>query len=201
MSAMKMTNRVALFIAACFAVATSSLYAAAGEPCGVLDIYDVAMPRAVSSAEARNADEVVILRYVPGDTSVETEFRIALITQRDGTMRAERTEPQGLSIQSQMRKIDPESVLSCEEINKRVKLVTRSFSDQRVLRRQLRRLHELKLPIHLASEIYLDAPRYEIVIMAGMNEATFVLYGPTAQAPKPNLLITWFRQTAEALPK
>jgi hypothetical protein len=172
-------------------------HAAEEEPCGVLEVYDHVLSLAISDTEARNASEVVILRYIPGDTTVEREYRIALTKDGNGKLRATRVDANALSIQSQLRAADP---LPCSKATAYIKLRSRTFDNQAVLKKIFASLHAIRLPVRLASELYLDAPRYEILMQAGMNEVSFVLYGPTAQASIPHPLISWFLRTANALP-
>jgi hypothetical protein len=54
------------------------------------------------------------------------------------------------------------------------------------------------MPVQLPSEIYLDAPRYEIVEWAKMNQVSFSIYGSRDSTVRP--LIDWVKSVAAALP-
>jgi hypothetical protein len=135
------------------------------------------------------------MRYIPGDTTAETEYQIVLLTDASGHIRAWRTEADGLSIQTQMSQLQQTVQRSCGEIAEHIEMTSVEFADQRLLKGILRELYKLRVTVRLASEFYLDAPRYEIAIEAGMNAASWQLSGPS-DSP----LIAWFKRTAAALP-
>lgn len=163
--------------------------------CGPMEIYEFALPKLLPDNEVAGAAEVVVLRYIPGDTSTEHEYRIVLLTDAAGHIRAFRTQGDQSSIQSQMRRLKASGRVSCQEIVHELKLSSRDFRDARTLRSLLDGLKKLRVRLDLPSEYYLDADRYEISITSGMNEVSWTLYG---QQNSP--LIRWFERTSTVLP-
>jgi hypothetical protein len=89
-------------LATMLAVVTTS--ASAQDPgCDSLHIYDMVIPAAVDDASQQGADEVVVIRYIPGDTSVDREFRITIVASANGTITATRIDPAQSSIRAQLR--------------------------------------------------------------------------------------------------
>lgn len=164
------------------------------EACGILELYDRLLPKTVTGIDAAGSSEVVVLRYIPGDTNVEHEYRIVLFAGNSKPFRAIRTEPVGSSIQSQVRLSRGADDPPCDIQVTRVRLESSVLTDQAILRRILSELHAIRMRAEVASELYLDAPRYEVAIQSGMNEASWVLYGPSAHP-----LIRWFKRAAAEL--
>ncbi|MEO8379707.1 MAG: hypothetical protein ABI779_08590 [Acidobacteriota bacterium] len=174
--------------------------ASAQDPgCDPLRIYDMIIPTAVDDASQRGADEVVVIRYIPGDTSVDREFRITIVASANGTITATRIDPAQSSIHAQLRNAEERKpAAACEELLKDFRLERRHLHDQPVLRRLLRGLNRIKMPVRLPSEIYLDAPRYEIVEWAKMNQVSFSIYDGSDRTVRP--LIDWVKSVAAAFP-
>jgi hypothetical protein len=185
-------------LATMLAVVTTS--ASAQDPgCDSLHIYDMVIPAAVDDASQQGADEVVVIRYIPGDTSVDREFRITIVASANGTITATRIDPAQSSIRAQLRNAEERKpAAACAELLKDLRLERRRLDDQPALRRLLRGLSRIHMPVQLPSEIYLDAPRYEIVEWAKMNQVSFSIYGSRDSTVRP--LIDWVKSVAAALP-
>lgn len=168
--------------------------------CDPLGVYDIVIPAAVDVASQRGADEVVVIRYIPGDTSVDREFSITIIASANETISATRIDPVQSSIRTQLRSAEERKPTAvCDELLKDVRLEKRRFDDQPTLRRLLRSLSRVRMPVRLPSEIYLDTPRYEIVEWAKMNQLSFSIYDSDDPTVRP--LIHWVKSVATALSK
>jgi hypothetical protein len=168
------------------------------EGCGRLEVYERLLPLSLEESDAPDVDEMIVLRYIPGDTSIEREYKITLLRTTDGKYRATRVEGKGRSLLSQVREIEKQ-VERCDDVMRRVELMTTTFDRQALLRSIFDAFRRLRFPLNLESRIYLDYPRYEIVVRAGENQESFTLFGPSAQAPHPHPLILWFLNVAQRL--
>lgn len=167
--------------------------------CGVFDLYDRLLPVLAGTNDEAGTTEVVIVRYIPGDTSVDREFRFKLYVSKAGTLRATWQRPERISLLQQVRELESKGIVTCDDVTKNVSLRATEVTDQRLLRSILAQLHSLQVPARLESAIYLDVPQYTVVERAGMNAATYVLYGPTIQSAMPHPLIKWCRTLPQRL--
>src|SRR4051794_3145373 len=100
--------KVARFFSHVSMVAVGCLFAAQSRAggmrtCDPVGFYDEVLPATVTEADMAGADEVIVIRYVPGDTSVAHEHRIKIIASADGKIAAWRVDPVSSSMRQQLR--------------------------------------------------------------------------------------------------
>ena len=159
-----------------FLSATASV-AAEDAGCDPLTFYDAVLPNIATDAEQRGMNEIILIRYVPGDTSREREYQITIFDDRDGRITARRRDPLGSSLREQLRAEEtrhPDA--NCETIMKTLRTEDHRISDSPTLRRLLREFAKVRIPARLPASIYLDSPRYEIVDWTPMNQASLTIY-------------------------
>jgi hypothetical protein len=135
-------------------VAGAAVPVFAQEPgCDPLHLYDIVIPALIDEASQQGAEEIVVIRYIPGDTSIDREFKITIIVPARGAITATRTDPALVSIRAQLRAAEKRKpAAACDELLKDIRLERRRFDDQRLLRRLLRRLNGVRLPVRLPSK-------------------------------------------------
>ena len=171
-----------------------------GQPlsCNPMEIYDRLLPTTLDIEDAKGADEVIVIQFIPGDTSLEREYRIKIRIMTNGKILATRIDPVGSSIGEQFRKAqDRAPNATCETWLHDIKLGTRQFEDQSKLRSILKSLNVISVPARLPSAFYIDAARYDIEIWEKMNRIHVTVYDARdSGAPR---LISWAKHTAAIL--
>lgn len=170
-------------------------------PCGAFDLYDRVLPVSPDADEERGAREVIVVRYIPGDTTVDREFRVIIRVSRDGRYGATLRKPRGSSLLAQMRALQAERALTCGEVISKLSIEETEVVDQAPLRAMSSDLDRIRVPARQVAAIYLDVPQYSFVDRAGMNSASYVLYGPTLQDRHPHPLIEWCHSLPARLSK
>lgn len=153
-------------------------------------IYDrlLAYPHETGEGEL----EVVVVRYIPADTSVETELAFRIVRRAGGAVSMEARFPSSASILEQLRALREKHPGECDDdLLKSIVLHDGTQVEAGMARRLLAEFHRLQMPTKLDSSIYLEAPRYEIEVLTPMNEMHLILYGPGRGARKMHPVIEW----------
>lgn len=171
-----------------------SMPSLAERPChemGIFEIYDALIPLESSQPLALGS-LAIIVRYVPGDTSIDREKKVVLLVT-DETQTLDVWSPAVTSIYQQwrnIRKLAPRE--NCdEEVLRRIQIDRGTMTGKSVTH-LYRELRELRVPVVLDSSIYLDAPRFEIVVETPMNRCEYRLYDSKA-LKRPHPLVRWAR--------
>jgi len=194
-------SRIALkfCVAFVFFAAAMPLMAAAESPgCDPLAFYDSVIPNVVSEQDQRGMDEVILIRYIPGDTSMYREYQIKILLSSDGKIVARRREPVGASLREQLRKeeaLHPE--VMCESLLKALRTEDHDFADRAALKTLVADLARIRVGVRLPASIYFDAARYEIVDWSRMNQASFVIYA--ARDTAQNGLLRWAKKAGATI--
>jgi hypothetical protein len=194
---------VARFFSRVSVVAVGCLFAAqshAGEirTCDPAGFYDEVLPATVTEADMTGADEVIVIRYVPGDTSIAREYRIKIIASADGKIAAWRVDPVSASMRQQLRTAEDRAPnAGCAAWLSEIRLETHRFNNQKTLNGLLEKLNSVRVAARQESAIYLDAPQYEITLWEKMNSAHFVVYDARSTRARP--LIEWAKQVSGQL--
>lgn len=164
----------------------------------VSEVYDHLMPLDLGRG---SSTETVILRYIPGDTTVEREMAVRLSRRPGSAVLMDVWEPQGTSALSQLRALRQRDEATCDaELLKSV-VIDHTSETSRTASQLLDSLLRTRITLRLDSALYLDAPRYEIAVAAPMNEVRVVLYGPGIDSRSPHPLITWAETVLSAARK
>jgi len=194
MSRIALKSRVAFL----FFAAAMPLMAAESPGCDPLAFYDSIMPNVVSDQDQLGMDEVILIRYIPGDTSLYREYQIKILLSSDGKIIARRREPVGTSLRNQLRKeeaLHPEAM--CEFLLKALRTQDHDFADRAALKTLVADLSRIRVGVRLPASIYFDAARYEIVDWSRMNQASFVIYA--ARDTSQNGLLRWAKKAGATI--
>ena len=161
--------------------------------CGPLTVYDRVMPITITEAEKHGIEELVVIRYVPGDTSRDREYRIIISESIGGKIVATRYDPVQRSVREQLREAEARQPnATCDSLLAEISIAEHRFENQSLLRRVLKDFSTVRIPARLPASIYLDASRFEVIHWAKMNESRFTVYSAADTAN--NQLIGWVKR-------
>lgn len=163
-----------------------------GEPCramGIFEVYDQLLP--LRGATGGGVIQSVTVRYVPGDTSSESEMKVLLTEERDGRASLHVWRPSPVSIQQQLRNLRSARGEECDTALISSIRVDRYDGTARMASTLYRDFKSVRVPVAMESDFYFDTARFEVLVETPMNTSTFVLYGPGMSERRPHPLIKW----------
>jgi hypothetical protein len=188
-----------------------ALAAAAGAPCtnaaevvpsdcrelGIFDVYDRLIP--LTSDDVRGgAIQTVVVRFIPFDTPLQGELKVALHARLDGTIDMTLWRPNGISIQGQLRALRAQRDDRCDsELVEAISLERIELESDRAIRRLYSEFGRLRVSASSDPDIYLDSSRFEISVKGAMSANVFVRYAGRTPPISRDALTTWAMKLIE----